>query len=44
LLLLKVLGLLQDGDPQLAAAISSSREAIWGILADPAKFAKLQSM
>jgi hypothetical protein len=44
LLLLKVLSLLQDGDPQLAAAISSSREAIWGILADPDKFAKLQSM
>ena len=41
LLLLKVLSLLQDGDPSLAAAISSSREAIWGILADPRKFAKL---
>ena len=35
LLLLKVLSLLQDSDPPLAAAISSSREAIWGILADP---------
>jgi len=41
LLLLKVLSLLQDGDPNLAAAISSSREAIWGVLADPEKFAKL---
>lgn len=41
LLLVKVLSLLQDGDPSLAAAISSSREAIWGILADPQKFAKL---
>ena len=41
LLLLKLLSLLQDGDPSLAAAISSSREAIWGILADPQKFAKL---
>jgi hypothetical protein len=41
LLLLKVLSLLQDGDPNLAAAISSSREAIWGILADPEKFAKI---
>jgi hypothetical protein len=40
-LLLKVLTLLQDGDPPLAAAISSSREAIWGILADPDKFAKI---
>jgi hypothetical protein len=41
LLLLKVLTLLQDGDPPLAAAISSSREAIWSILADPDKFAKI---
>jgi hypothetical protein len=41
LLLLKVLSLLQDSDPDLAAAISSSREAIWGILADPDKFAKI---
>jgi hypothetical protein len=40
-LLVKVLGLLRDGDPPLAAAVSSSREAIWGILADPDKFAKL---
>ena len=38
LLLLKVLSLLQDGDPALAASISSSREALWGILADPVKF------
>jgi type IV secretory pathway TrbL component len=37
-LLLKVLSLLQDGDPALATAISSSREALWGILADPVKF------
>jgi hypothetical protein len=41
LLLLKVLSLLQDGDPPLAAQISSSREALWGILTDPQKFAKL---
>ena len=41
LLILKVLSLLQDTDPALAAAISSSREAIWGILADPEKFAKI---
>ena len=40
-LLLKVLSLLQDGDPELARAIVASREAIWGILADPAKFATL---
>jgi len=41
LLLLKVLTLLQDSDPALAAAISSSKEAIWGILADPEKFSKI---
>jgi hypothetical protein len=40
-LLLKVLTLLQDGDPPLAAAIASSREAIWNILADPEQFAKI---
>lgn len=40
-LLLKVLSLCQDGDPELARAIVSSREAIWSILADPAKFATL---
>jgi hypothetical protein len=43
LLLLKVLSVLQDGDPALASAISASREAIWGILADPQKFSKLQT-
>jgi len=37
LLMLKVLSLLQDGDPALAQTIASSREAIWGILNDPAK-------
>jgi hypothetical protein len=41
LLVLKVLSLLQDSDTALAAAIVASREAIWGILADPAKFAKI---
>ncbi|BAV32503.1 hypothetical protein SCL_0179 [Sulfuricaulis limicola] len=40
-LVLKVLSLLQDGDPELAHAIVASREAIWGILADPNKFATL---
>jgi hypothetical protein len=39
LLVLKVLSLLQDSDPGLASAIVASREAIWGILADPKKFA-----
>lgn len=41
LLLLKVLTLLQDSDAPLAAAISSSREAIWAILTDPDRFAKI---
>jgi hypothetical protein len=41
-LLLKVLGLLQSGDPPLAAAIAASREAIWSLLADPVKFEKIQ--
>lgn len=41
LLLLKVLTLLQDGDPPLAATIRTSKEAIWGILADPKKFSSL---
>ena len=39
LLVLKVLALLQDADPPLASAIASSRESIWGILSNPAKFA-----
>jgi hypothetical protein len=43
LLMMKVLSLLQDEDQTLAADISSSREAIWGLLADPKKFAALQS-
>ena len=37
LLMMKVLSLLQDKDPALAQTIGSSREAIWGILSDPAK-------
>jgi hypothetical protein len=41
LLLLKVVTLLQDDDPGLAAAVSSSREAIWAVLSDPKKFAEL---
>ena len=38
MLVLKVLALVQDGDPSLARTISGSREAIWSILADPEKF------
>jgi hypothetical protein len=41
LLLMKVLTLLQDSDAALATAILSSREAIWGILKDPKKFAEI---
>ena len=37
-LLLKVLALLQDADPPLAVAIASSRESIWAVLSNPAKF------
>ena len=38
MLVLKVLSIVQDGDPSLAYTIARSREAIWGILADPEKF------
>lgn len=37
-LLLKVVSLVQEGDPDLAHSITASREAIWVILADRAKF------
>jgi hypothetical protein len=40
-LLLKVVTLLQDDDPKLASEVSSSREAIWGILTDPKKIANI---
>src|SRR5262245_16085612 len=41
LLLLKVLSLLQDKDARLARDLVASREAIWGVLMDPAKFGAL---
>jgi hypothetical protein len=41
LLLMKVVTLLQDDDPGLAGAVSSSREAIWAILSDRNRFSKL---
>jgi hypothetical protein len=44
MLLLKVLSLLQDSDPTLARDIVKSREAIWGILADPVKFTQANLM
>jgi hypothetical protein len=42
LLMTKVLSLLQNSDGTLAADVVSSREAIWGLLSDPKKFATLQ--
>ena len=42
LLLMKVLSLVQNKDQKLASAIVSSREAIWGLLSDPKKFANLE--
>lgn len=41
LLLLKVLSLLQDKDAKLARDLTASREAIWSVLVDPAKFSTL---
>src|SRR5690606_27215504 len=41
LLLMKTMIAGQDGDPNLASAISSSRDAIWSILTDRDKFAAL---
>jgi hypothetical protein len=40
-LLMRVITLLQEGDAPLAAAIATSREAIWGILADPDKLSQI---
>jgi hypothetical protein len=41
LLIMKVLSMVQDDDKKLASDIVSSREALWGVLVDPVKFAKL---
>lgn len=41
MLMMKVLSLLQDKDQRLASDIVASREVIWGLLADPKKFAAL---
>jgi hypothetical protein len=38
---MKVLSLLQNDDPRLASDVSASRERIWAILVDPAKFAQV---
>jgi hypothetical protein len=42
LLVIKLLSLVQDKDQKLATDITSSREAIWGLLSDPVKFASLK--
>jgi len=42
-LLAKVVGLLQGKDASLAQAIATSREALWRILVDPAKFAAIRN-
>ena len=44
MLMLKVLALLQDGDPSLARDVVRSRAAIWSILADPRKFTESKLM
>lgn len=41
-LVYKVVAMLQKGDPALAHTITRSREAIWGVLADPDKFAAVK--
>jgi hypothetical protein len=41
LLIAELLSLLQEKDPSLSATVVASREAIWNILADPAKFAAI---
>ena len=43
LLLMKTIAVVQEGDPELASTIASSREALWETLADREKFAALES-
>lgn len=43
LLIIKVLTLLQDRDTSLANDVLQSREAIWNLLTDPARFQKLRN-
>jgi hypothetical protein len=40
-LVLKIMSLVQDEEPQLASDIARSREGIWELLADPEGFAEL---
>jgi hypothetical protein len=41
-LVLKILALVQDAEPQLATDIARSCETLWGLLADPQGFARLE--
>jgi hypothetical protein len=41
LLIMKVQSLIQADDPALASDVASSREAIWGVLADRNKFTSI---
>jgi hypothetical protein len=41
LLIMKVQSLIQTADPSLASDVASSREAIWGVLADKNKFTSI---
>ncbi|MDZ4340417.1 MAG: hypothetical protein U1B94_09410 [candidate division NC10 bacterium] len=41
LLFMKVITLLQDGDPALGQEIAKGREILWGKLVDPGEFARL---
>jgi hypothetical protein len=43
LLMMKVLSMVQNDDKNLAAAIVSSKAAIWDLLSDPVKFAALDA-
>jgi type IV secretory pathway VirB10-like protein len=43
LLVMKVMSLLQDDDPELAHRIADARDALWKILEDPREFAKLST-
>lgn len=40
-LLARIYELLKEGDPALAGTIMTSREAIWSVITDPLRFAKL---
>jgi hypothetical protein len=42
-LVLKLMTLLEDGEPELAVALGRSRERIWNRLLDPVEFAKLST-